>query len=80
MINKHLSKCLQYNVPNGKKNRGLAVPATFKQMKPDCTEEELKEAYILGWCVEFVSTEWSRCICVNFKDFISRFSFRLFSW
>ena len=55
VVSKHLAKCIQYNVPNGKKNRGLAVPATLKLIKPDCTPEEIREAYVLGWCIEFVS-------------------------
>ena len=33
-VNKHLSKVVQYNVPNGKKNRGMSVPVSYKMMVP----------------------------------------------
>ncbi len=44
-------------MPNGKKNRGLSVPISYKIIAPpeDQTEENIKLANILGWCVEFVS-------------------------
>lgn len=48
---------VQYNVPNGKKNRGMTVPVAYKMMVPaeEQTEENMKLAHVLGWCVEFVS-------------------------
>ena len=48
---------LQYNVPGGKMNRGLAVPLTYKMLVPEerHTEEVMHKAYIVGWCVELVS-------------------------
>lgn len=47
---------LQFNVPGGKKNRGLAVVQAFEVMasKDKLTEENLKLANYLGWCVELV--------------------------
>lgn len=54
VVSRHLAKCIQYNVPNGKKNRGLAVPATYRLLRPQHTPDELRLAYILGWCVEFL--------------------------
>ena len=56
-VNKHLSQCIQYNVPTGKKNRGMAVPISFKLVAPkdDLTPENIRLSNILGWCVEFVS-------------------------
>ncbi len=58
-MNKHLSKVVQYNVPNGKKNRGMSVPVSYKMMVPEAerTEESVRLANVLGWCVEFVSEE-----------------------
>ncbi|KAK7098332.1 farnesyl pyrophosphate synthase-like isoform X2 [Littorina saxatilis] len=44
----------EYNVPFGKKNRGISVATSFKELKKDCTEGELKRARILGWCVEWL--------------------------
>lgn len=51
---KWMAKVLQYNVPGGKKNRGLAVVYSYKKLvQPDqLTEENLRLARILGWCSE----------------------------
>lgn len=56
MLNKHLARVLQYNVPHGKKNRGLTVPATFRLLTPEDqhTKENMHLAIILGWCVELL--------------------------
>ena len=44
-----------YNVPFGKKNRGLTVPSAYScLLKDNPTEENLKLARILGWCVEWL--------------------------
>lgn len=53
---KWFTKCLQYNVPNGKKNRGLMVVEAFKLLAKDgeLTEENIRLAQALGWCVEMV--------------------------
>lgn len=53
---KWFSKLLQYNVPNGKKNRGLVAIEAYKILaqnsEPD--EETLKLVQCLGWCVEML--------------------------
>ena len=38
-------------------NRGLAVPISYKLLTPveQHTEENLKMANIVGWCIELVS-------------------------
>ncbi|KAG8223487.1 hypothetical protein J437_LFUL004955 [Ladona fulva] len=53
---KWYSKALQYNVPTGKRNRGLALVLSYRLLAhPDeLTEESLKLARILGWCVELL--------------------------
>lgn len=58
LVNKHLAQCIQYNVSHGKLNRGLMVPQTFKLLtEPDQhTEENMKRAIILGWCVELLQS------------------------
>jgi hypothetical protein len=50
-------QCIQYNVSHGKLNRGLMVPHTFRLLTEASqqTEDDLKRANILGWCVELVS-------------------------
>ena len=44
----------EYNVPFGKKNRGISVVTSYKLLVTDCTEDDIKLARILGWCVEWV--------------------------
>ncbi len=55
-VDVHLAKCLEHTVPNGKKNRGLTVPASFRLLaqEEELTEENLRLASILGWCVELL--------------------------
>jgi hypothetical protein len=53
---KWLTKCMQYNVPTGKKNRGLVLVQAYKTLsKEEITEENLRLAQVLGWCVEMVN-------------------------
>jgi len=56
LLGKHMTKCIQYNVPDGKKNRGFSVPFTYKLLtdKSQHTEENLRLAMVLGWTVEFL--------------------------
>jgi len=47
---------IDYNVPHGKLNRGMAVLDAFKASAGDgeLAEEQIHKARILGWCIEFV--------------------------
>lgn len=47
-------KVCEYNVPFGKKNRGLTVLHSYKYLVVDATEDDLELARILGWCVEWL--------------------------
>ncbi|KAI8420106.1 hypothetical protein MSG28_008688 [Choristoneura fumiferana] len=53
-----LAKLLQYNVPNGKKNRGLATVLAYKMLeKPEnLTPENVHLANVMGWCTEMFHT------------------------
>lgn len=54
-VAKWMAKVLQYNVPVGKKVRGLTVVYAYKSLCPyDLTEENLRLARILGWCTELM--------------------------
>ncbi|XP_072748540.1 uncharacterized protein Ndufv3 [Anoplolepis gracilipes] len=55
-ISKWMAKVLQYNVPGGKKNRGLALVYAYKLIAPSdqLTEENIRLARILAWCVELL--------------------------
>ncbi|ODM88997.1 Farnesyl pyrophosphate synthase [Orchesella cincta] len=53
--NQWLKKVLDYNVPHGKANRGLSTVMAYKLFAGDkLTEENLKLAHVLGWCVEIL--------------------------
>ncbi|CAI9740848.1 farnesyl pyrophosphate synthase-like [Octopus vulgaris] len=44
-----------YNVPFGKKNRGTTVPAAYTGlMNGQVSEDDLRLARILGWCIEWL--------------------------
>ncbi|XP_070566289.1 farnesyl pyrophosphate synthase-like [Ptychodera flava] len=47
---------IEYNVPGGKKNRGLTVVSAYRSIigKEDISDEEVKCAMVLGWCVEWL--------------------------
>lgn len=51
---KWFSRALQYNVPQGKKNRGLAAVLSFRMLakSEDLTPENIRRAHYLGWCIE----------------------------
>ncbi|CAG5101344.1 Similar to FDPS: Farnesyl pyrophosphate synthase (Gallus gallus) [Cotesia congregata] len=53
---KWMTKVLQYNVPNGKKNRGLALVYAYRMLAPrdQLTEENIRLARTLGWCTELL--------------------------
>ncbi|XP_017148723.1 farnesyl pyrophosphate synthase [Drosophila miranda] len=55
---KWFAKALQYNVPRGKKNRGILTVLTYKNLVPaeDLTPENIKLAQYLGWCVEMLQS------------------------
>ncbi|RZC35164.1 farnesyl pyrophosphate synthase, partial [Asbolus verrucosus] len=55
-VTKRYAKALHYNVPSGKKNRGLATVAAYKMLeKPEnLTPENIRLANIMGWCVEML--------------------------
>jgi len=48
---------LDYNVPLGKLNRGMAVLDAVRAVATDkeITDEQALQARIVGWCIEFVS-------------------------
>ena len=56
-INQHIAKCIEYNLTDGKLNRGIMVPVSLELLaKPEKFNHELlNQAYVLGWCIEFVS-------------------------
>ncbi|KAF4527246.1 hypothetical protein B566_EDAN015919 [Ephemera danica] len=51
-----VSQVLQYTVPGGKRNRGLAVSQAYQKIvKADqLTSENLRKAHIMGWAVEML--------------------------
>ena len=48
-------KMLYYTIPGGKMNRGLTVLHSLEKLKGrPLKEEEVFEAHVLGWCVEWL--------------------------
>ncbi|KAJ8048557.1 Farnesyl pyrophosphate synthase [Holothuria leucospilota] len=49
---------LRYNVPHGKRNRGLSVVSSFRYLanSSQLTESNLNKAMVLGWCVELLQS------------------------
>lgn len=43
-----------YNVPHGKKNRGVSVVTSYKYLIVNPSDRELFKARVLGWCVEWL--------------------------
>uniref|UniRef100_UPI00398EFBE5 farnesyl pyrophosphate synthase n=1 Tax=Pristiophorus japonicus TaxID=55135 RepID=UPI00398EFBE5 len=55
---KRLREVIEYNVPGGKRNRGLSVIASFRELgdPKHQTEENFKIALVVGWCVELLQS------------------------
>ncbi|KAL0476471.1 farnesyl pyrophosphate synthase [Acrasis kona] len=54
-FNDYVRQVLEYNVPHGKLNRGLAVIDTLLILKNyKVTDKELHDAAVLGWCIEWL--------------------------
>ena len=53
-----------YNCTNGKLTRGFTVALTLKLLNKNdqLSDEKMREAYVLGWCVELVIIIFSNYI------------------
>jgi Polyprenyl synthetase len=49
-----MARMLDYNVPGGKLNRGMAVKETLMMIMPDASKELQKKADCVGWSIEFL--------------------------
>jgi len=52
--NRWLARVLQYNVPHGKRNRGLATALAYRYFTDELDDNNVHLSYILGWTVEIV--------------------------
>lgn len=73
-MNKEISDALdwfkevsEYNVPFGKKNRGISVVTSYKLLVNDATDEDVKLARVLGWCVE-----WTQALFLVADDIMDK--------
>ncbi|KAK5647754.1 hypothetical protein RI129_002646 [Pyrocoelia pectoralis] len=59
-VKDRITKCLEYNVPLGKKSRGLITLSSYKLLEsPEkLTSENIRLAQILGWCVELLHSSF----------------------
>lgn len=55
-VMQHYRKVLEYNVPFGKRNRGLAAIAAYRILRSPqaISKEELYNVQIMGWCIEML--------------------------
>ncbi|KAK5647755.1 hypothetical protein RI129_002647 [Pyrocoelia pectoralis] len=60
LVTKRFARVLQYNVPLGKKSRGLSTVASYKLIETpeNLTSETIRLAQILGWCVELLHSSF----------------------
>lgn len=51
-----LFKVLVYNAPGGKRNRGLSVIGSLRELVPpsQLTQDTVQRALLVGWCIELV--------------------------
>ncbi|CAL8133515.1 unnamed protein product [Orchesella dallaii] len=49
--------CL-FNVPHGKKLRGILIPLMVKSLGKCPSSNKMKQAYVLGWCVEILQASF----------------------
>ncbi|KAG2462512.1 FPPS synthase, partial [Polypterus senegalus] len=51
---RRLKQVLEYNAPGGKRNRGLSVIASYRELvtPEQLTPENLQRALVVGWCIE----------------------------
>lgn len=54
---KHFEQAIQYNIPDGKKIRGLIAVSAYKQLigENNLSAKNKKNVHLLGWCIEMVS-------------------------
>nr|CAB3245591.1 farnesyl pyrophosphate synthase-like [Phallusia mammillata] len=53
-----IKEVLEYNVPFGKRTRGLTVVSSFKLLMGNCSQEELEIALSVGWAVEILQASF----------------------
>uniref|UniRef100_A0A1A8GGS2 Farnesyl pyrophosphate synthase n=1 Tax=Nothobranchius korthausae TaxID=1143690 RepID=A0A1A8GGS2_9TELE len=53
---KRLKEIMVYNVPGGKKNRGLSVIGSLRELLPpsQLTQDLVQQALLIGWCIEML--------------------------
>ncbi|XP_013882924.1 farnesyl pyrophosphate synthase isoform X2 [Austrofundulus limnaeus] len=51
-----LKQVMVYNVPGGKKNRGLSVIGSLRELLPpsQLTQDGVQRALVVGWCIEML--------------------------
>ncbi|XP_011699734.1 PREDICTED: farnesyl pyrophosphate synthase-like, partial [Wasmannia auropunctata] len=59
-VTKWMAKVLQYNVPGGKKTRGLTLVYAYKLLAPSdqLTQENIRLVRILAWCIELMQAHF----------------------
>ncbi|KYM94887.1 PREDICTED: farnesyl pyrophosphate synthase-like [Cyphomyrmex costatus] len=73
-VAKWMEKVLQYNVPEGEKIRGLRLIYAYKLLAPNdqLTEENIRLARILAWCVELTQAYFFMIDHIEDRTFFRR--------
>ena len=53
-VNAWLRKVIEYNLKKGKRNRAKSLSLAFDQFAPNSSNESMRSACMLGWCVELL--------------------------
>lgn len=61
-----------YNSPGGKRNRGLSVIGSLRELLPpsQLTQDIVQRALLVGWCIELVR-KCSGMLTKNYLKYIS---------
>lgn len=61
------SQVLVYNSPGGKRNRGLSVIGSLRELLPpnQLTQDVVQRALLVGWCIELVRTCSAYLLSIN---------------
>lgn len=65
MATTYFDRCLEYTVPKRLLPRFIWPKIVLESLSKNVSEEDIRLAYILGWCHKFVS--YLQCQCHNLK-------------
>lgn len=56
-----LRKVMAYNIPFGKRTRGMTTALAYRYLNPkEPSKENIQLSYVLGWCAEIVGVNFPK--------------------